>query len=101
MALRKAIETPHGVMAEYWRIVEVTQNHLQSQTQAMMYRYLDEAKRRAGKQHLAGLNVVLDGEDFMPDAGRAALYAKLKSQPHFLDADDALDGDASYQPGEA
>ena len=98
MALKKAIETPHGAMAEYWRIAEYSANYLQRQSQVLLCGYVGEAQRRAGKQHLAAVNLVFEGDDFIGDAGRAAVYASLKARPQFADADDVLESDGAAQP---
>lgn len=101
MALRKAIETPHGAMADYWRIVEVNLNYAQRQAQVMVQGFVSEQARRAGKQALAGAQIVLEAAEFVPDGARAELYALLKAKPQFADAEDLLEGDASAeQPSE-
>ncbi len=97
MALKKAIETPHGVMAEYWRVAECSANYLQRHAQVILCGYVSEAARRAGKQHLAAVNVVFEGDDFMSDAGRPELYATLKTRPEFADAEDMIDDGAAAE----
>ena len=98
MALRKSIETPHGATAEYWRIAEYSANYLQRQAQVILCGYISEAARRAGKQHLAAVNVVFEADDFIGDFGRAEVYASLKARPQFADADDLLEGGGAAEP---
>ena len=72
-------------------VAEYSANYLQRQTQVLLCGYVGEAARRAGKQHLAAVNVVFEGDDFIGDAGRAAVYASLTARPQFADADDLFE----------
>lgn len=50
MALKKPIELPSGVVAEYWRIVEFHHNVRDGSTRVLLQLYLNEDARRSGKE---------------------------------------------------
>lgn len=55
MALEKTVNTPYGIDATYWRIVEITYNNFQKQARIVVFGYPSKALRDAGKNHIASM----------------------------------------------
>jgi hypothetical protein len=55
-------------------------------TEVTFYGYATKEARLAGKQPLSAGKVQLAGDEYVPDAGRAELYAALAQHPEFLNA---------------
>lgn len=79
MALRKEIETGSGAVATYWRIAGI---------RIAIAGYVDEAKRRAGKDALANAHVDVPAEELR--AMLPALYERLRRQKEFAEAEDVI-----------
>jgi len=86
MALKKQIQTPQGVFAEYWRIVEFSTDFAGKHTDVVIAVYLDEAARSSDKVPLSRRSYYF--EDFSAES-RSELYVRLKQEDYFSDAEDA------------
>lgn len=64
MALEKTINTPYGIDATYWRIVEITYNNFQRQARIVAFGYPSKSLRDAGKNHIASIVHVAKDNEF-------------------------------------
>lgn len=92
MALRKPVELESGVVADYWRIIEIHHNFRDGATRVLLQLYLSHDARGAGKQPLPVYEQVVFTKDDNPfgnpdddgstseiDALLAKLYEHIKS----------------------
>lgn len=90
MALIKTIETNYGVAATYWHIGSVQQDYRGRGVSIVMYGFVTEQARLAGKDPIAVVqNVSFTGSDYSADMTREDLYPKIKLLPSFEGAEDA------------
>lgn len=64
MALEKLVNTPYGIDANYWRIVEITYNNFQKQARIVAFGYPSKVLRDAGKNHIASVTYVAKDNEF-------------------------------------
>lgn len=76
MALEKAINTPYGIDATYWRIVEITYNNFQKQARIVAFGYPSKTLRDAGKNHIASVTCVAKDNEFADFFDPSRLDAK-------------------------
>ena len=88
MALKKSVDTDFGIPAEYWNIGAVAEDFKGQGTEVTFYGYASKKAREAGKQPLAAGKVQIAGDEYVPGADRAMLYAILKVKPEFAGAED-------------
>jgi len=88
MALIKAIETPYGVQATYWKIVTVTEQFTKSSLIVQMAGYLDAESRTAEKEPIMSGQYSIDDDVYTADATREDIYQLLKQTDQFVDAID-------------
>lgn len=73
MALIKPIATGFGIDAQYWAIIALDVNRMQSAAQVTMAGYLNEEVRRAGCQPLAVMTLPF-AENAYPGAAEGVAY---------------------------
>lgn len=96
MALSKSIETPYGVSATYWRIVNYGNDYARLESTVYLVGYLDQASRNADKKPLATRTIVFGSEQFSnlleDESVRTQLYNLIKSDvAEFASAEDVLE----------
>jgi hypothetical protein len=89
MALLKSIETEYGVPAVYWNIGITHEDFKGVITMVTCYGYVSQEARFNGKQPISSKHLYIAGEEYIPDADRAALYAIIKQKPEFEGSENA------------
>lgn len=92
MALILSVPTDYGINATYHHIGAVTTNWRDGAVMCVLFSYVDDAARAAGKQPLGSVSLTFEGADFdftHNEATRAALYAKIKTLAAWAGAADA------------
>lgn len=89
MALLLNVPTEYGVDATYWNIGAYADDFKGEGSHLTVYGYADEAARRRNNQPLTAVQVQISAGDYAPEMTREQLYTFLKSQPSFIDANDA------------
>jgi hypothetical protein len=88
MALGKVFSTPFGVSAIYWKIANVMNNFLAASVKVVLAGYVSKEARLAGAQPIVSQTVDIQGEAYAPELSRASLYAAIKTDPVWLEAED-------------
>ena len=83
MAISISVNTDFGVTANYWNIGAYQEDFKNGGAEVTIYGYATEAARQAGSQPLSAAKVTLTGQDYIPDATRAQVYALIKQRPEF------------------
>ncbi len=83
MALIKSIDTDFGIPATYWNIGAVQEDFKGRGTEVTFYGYASKEAKEAGKQPLSAGKVQIAGEEYVPGADRATLYATIARRPEF------------------
>lgn len=80
MALLLSKDTPYGdsLKATYWNIGGYAQDFRSGSGSIMVFGYISETERRAGKSPIAQGVVAISAEDFKPDMTRSDLYGLIK-----------------------
>jgi hypothetical protein len=86
MALLISVDTDFGIPAVYWNIGGVQEDFKGKATEITIYGYASQETRQAGRQPLSAAKVQIVGEDYIPEATRAQLYAFLNQRPEFAAA---------------
>lgn len=88
MALGKAFSTPFGVNAIYWKIANVMDNFLAASVKVVLAGYISKEARLAGAQPIVSQTVDIQGEAYTAEMSRASLYAAIKVDPVWENAED-------------
>jgi hypothetical protein len=83
MALLISVDTDFGVPATYWNIGAVQEDFKGKATEITIYGYASQEARLAERQPLSAAKVQVTGEEYIPEASRAQLYAALTQRPEF------------------
>ena len=88
MALLKPINTVFGINANYWHIVTIQENFKNKVVDVTIAGYVSKEVRDANLEPCAWQNLQFNGDDYIKDASREAIYLALKAKD-FADAEDA------------
>lgn len=88
MALGKAFSTPFGVSATYWKIANVIDDFIGGMAKVVLAGYVSKDARLAGAQPIVSQTVDIRGEAYTAEMSRASLYAAIKADPVWADAED-------------
>ena len=87
MALLKSIQTNYGIDATYWNIFSFNEDFKNKINEIVVVGYVSQEARLAGSDPVNWKNITWVENDYIPDATRAEVYAKLKTT-EFTDAQD-------------
>ena len=87
MALLKAVKTNYGIDATYWNIFSIQENFKNATNEIVIVGYASKEIRDANLDPVSWQNLSFTGNDYIKDATRAEVYAKLKTT-EFTDAQD-------------
>jgi hypothetical protein len=88
MALSKTIETGFGVDAVYWNIFSLREDFKNGTNEVILSGYSSEENRLAKKDPIANKIILLEGDQYIEDATRVAIYTALKLREEFVNATD-------------
>jgi hypothetical protein len=87
MALEKSIETNIGVNATYWNIFSINENFRAKTVEVLVFGYASKQTRDANLDPISVNTYEFNGDNYLKDATRSAVYNKLKTTD-FSDAQD-------------
>jgi hypothetical protein len=87
MALLKAVNTEYGIDATYWNIYSISEDFKNKTLEVMVVGYASKAVRDENLNPVAWQNLSLNGDEYIKDATREAVYLALKTKD-FADAKD-------------
>jgi hypothetical protein len=88
MALLKTIATQFGVDSTYWNIGSINDDFKNKKLEVIIYGYVSKEARDNNSEPVGWNNLYFNGDDYIQDATRKAVYEKLKTT-NFFDAVDA------------
>ena len=88
MALLKAESTDWGVDVTYWNIYSINEEYQNKSIEVILAGYISKQTRDAKLSPVTSKTVTLNGNDYIADATREAIYLALKAKD-FSDAQDA------------
>ena len=88
MALAKVIATQFGVDSTYWNIGSINEDFKNKKLEVIIYGYVSKEARDNNSEPVGWNNLYFDGDNYIQDATRKAVYEKLKTT-EFFDATDA------------
>jgi hypothetical protein len=88
MALLKAESTDWGVDVTYWNIYSINEEYQNKSIEVILAGYISKQTRDAKLSPVTSKTVTLNGNDYIADATREAVYLALKTKD-FSDAQDA------------
>lgn len=90
MALQKAIDTPIGAAATYWRIVRASFDAVQGTAWYVLAGYLDQDARDTGKEFMKEVpfTIAIPEGVALEEITRTYMYADAKTRPAFDGATD-------------
>jgi hypothetical protein len=88
MALLKAVKTNYGIDATYWNIFSINEDFKNKNLEVVVVGYASKAVRDENLDPCAWQNLTLNGDEYIKDATREAVYLALKAKD-FADAEDA------------
>ncbi len=87
MALLKSVKTNYGIDATYWNIFSIVQEFKFKRVAVTIAGYASKEVRDENLEPCAWQNVQFEGDDYIKDATREAVYLALKTKD-FSDAKD-------------
>lgn len=87
MALLKTISTNFGIDATYWNIYSISEDFKNKSIEVVMSGFATKENRNNDYQPIAWQNITLNGDEYIKDATRKAIYDKLK----LTSFDDSMD----------
>jgi len=87
MALLKAVKTNYGVDANYWNIFSIQEDFKNKTNEIVIVGYTSKEVRDAELEPVAWSNLTFNGDEYIKDATRTAVYTALKAKD-FSDAQD-------------
>ena len=78
MALLKSIETQYGIDATYWNIFSFNEDFKNKSIEVVVVGYASKDTRLANNEPVAWQNLTFNGDDYIKDVTRTAIYEKLK-----------------------
>jgi hypothetical protein len=88
MALLKSESTNWGVDVSYWNIYSINEDYKGQSVEVVLAGYISKETRDAELSPVTSKTIILDGDDYIKDATREAVYLALKAKD-FSDAQDA------------
>jgi hypothetical protein len=88
MALLKAVKTNYGIDATYWNIFSISEDFKNKSLEVVINGYVSKEVRDENHNPVAWDNLTFNGDDYIKDATREAVYLALKAKD-FSDAEDA------------
>ena len=88
MALLKTVKTQFGIDATYWNIFSINEDFKNQTLEVVINGYVSKEARLDNNQPIAWQNLNFNGDEYIKDATRTAIYKKLKTTD-FIDAQDA------------
>jgi hypothetical protein len=88
MALLKAVKTNYGIDATYWNIFSINEDFKNKNLEVVIVGYASQAVRDENFEPCAWQNLEFNGDEYIKDATREAVYLALKAKD-FADAEDA------------
>jgi hypothetical protein len=88
MALLKAVKTNYGIDATYWNIFSINEDFKNKNLEVVIVGYASQAVRDENFEPCAWQNLEFNGDEYIKDATREAVYLALKTKD-FADAEDA------------
>jgi len=88
MALLKAVNTVFGIDANYWNIYSISEDFKNKSLEVVINGYVSKEVRDENHNPVAWNNLTFNGDDYIKDATREAVYLALKAKD-FSDAVDA------------
>ena len=88
MALAKTIATQFGVDSTYWNIGAINEDFKNKKLEVIIYGYVSKEARDNNSEPVGWNNLYFNGDDYIKDATREAVYLALKAKD-FSDAVDA------------
>lgn len=91
MAIKKVINTPYGVKAEYHRIAVTNVDWVNRTANIALVVYINKEAREAGSKHIEASQKLFSGETFdytCEDNIVAKTYTKLMALPEFEGAEE-------------
>jgi hypothetical protein len=88
MALLKTESTNWGVDVTYWNIYSINEDYKEKSVEVVLAGYISKETRDAELSPVTSKIITLDGDNYIADATREAVYLALKTKD-FSDAVDA------------
>jgi hypothetical protein len=87
MALLKVVKTNYGIDATYWNIISIKEEFKSKILEVTMAGYVSKEVRDENHNPIAWQNLTFNGDEYIKDATREAIYLALKAKD-FADAKD-------------
>ena len=87
MALLKVVNTDFGIDANYWNIYSISEDFKNKSLEVVINGYVSKEVRDENLNPIAWQNLTFNGDEYIKDATRKAIYEKLKTT-EFADAKD-------------
>lgn len=78
MALLKSINTQYGIDATYWNIFSISEDFKNKSIEVVMNGFATKENRDNNYDAIAWQNLTFNGDEYIKDATRKAVYDKLK-----------------------
>ena len=88
MALLKSVATQYGIDVTYWNIFSISEDFKNKSIEVVMNGFATKENRDNNYDAIAWSNLTFNGDEYIKDATRKAIYESLKTTAFVDSVDD-------------